>query len=279
MRIVDRFDAFLADIDGTVVSGGKTVARAAASLKKLRKTGKPLLFVTNNARRSPREWAKWLEKTGIAARPDEVVTSAVSTAFYIRRRFKTEANLAEANLTEANPRKTTVFVSGSAALRSEIRKTGVEIVGREKAMRGCDAVVIGAHPGFCYAGIAAAAQAVRNGAVFMATNSNFVYPAGNGKYLPATGALAAAVEKASGKKPVITGKPNPVIFNICLKTLGVSPQRVAVVGDSLKTDIKGGRRAGAGTVLVLTGISGREDIKKSAVKPDYVIKDLSGLFE
>ena len=268
MRIVDRFDAFLADIDGTVASGDKPVARAVAALRKLRKTGKPLLFVTNNARRSPREWAKRLEKMGIAARPGEVVTSAVSTAFYIRRKFKPETN----------PGKTTVFVSGSAALRSEIRKTGVKTVSREEATEGCDAVVIGAHPGFGYADIAVAGRAVRNGAVFIATNSNFVYPSGGGEYMPATGALAAAVEKVSGKKPLVTGKPHPAIFEICLKTLGVSPERVAVIGDSLKTDIKGGNRAGAGTVLVLTGITVRGDVKKSGYKPDYVIEDLSGLF-
>lgn len=266
MRIVDRFDAFLADIDGTAVSGEKPVARAAAALKKLRNTGKPLLFVTNNARQSPAVWAKHLEKMGIAARPDEIITSATSTAFHIRRRFK---NCGDAR----------VFVSGSAALRSEIRKTGVRIVNHKEAAAGCDAVVIGGHEGFSYADIDTAGRAVRNGAVFIATNSNFVYPSGDGGFKPATGALAASVEKVAGKKPVITGKPHPDIFRICLKILGSPPERTAVIGDSMKTDIKGGRRAGVGTVLTLTGISSRKDLKKFSYGPDYVIEDLSGLFK
>lgn len=264
-RIVDRFDAFLADIDGTVASGKKPAVRAVAALERLRKTGKPLLFVTNNARRSPSVWAKHLEKMGIAARPREVVTSAVSTAAYIRRMFKSTADAR-------------VFVSGSAALRSEIRKTGVRMVSHKEAARGCDAAVIGGHGGFCYEDIATAGRAVRNGAAFIITNSNFVYPAGDGEYMPATGALAAAVEKVAGKKPVITGKPHPGIFNICLKILGAPPERTAVIGDSMKTDIRGGLRAGVGTVLTLTGISKREDLKRFKYKPDYVIEDLSGLF-
>ena len=260
MKLIDRFDAFLADIDGTVVSGPKPVARAVAALRRIRKTGKPLLFVTNNARRTPFRWAQYLEKMGIEARADEVVTSALSTALYIKRRsFKR------------------VFVSGSAALRSEIRKTGVTLIKPEEVGGGCDAAVIGGHPGFGYADIAAAGSAVRNGAAFIATNSNPVYPSGDG-YMPATGALTAAVEKVSGTKPVITGKPHPDIFKMCLKILGTAPERTAVIGDSLKTDIAGGRKAGIKTVLALTGISSRADAKKSRNKPDYIIKDMSELF-
>ena len=266
MRIVDRFDAFLIDIDGTVEEGAAPVARAVASLKKLKKTGKPFLFLTNNARLSPGGWAKKFRERGIdGVRAGDVVTSATSTARFIERRFK-------------DPCSKRAFVAGSSALVSEIRKTGISLIKHGEVSCGCDVVIVGGHKGFNYSDIAAAGTAVRNGAVFLATNSNFVYPAGNGEFMPATGALAAAVEKVSRKRPVITGKPHPGIFKMCMKILGTGTERTAVIGDSLKTDIKGGKRAGIKTVLTLTGISSRADIQKSRHKPDYVIEDLSGLF-
>ncbi len=265
MRLVDRFDAFLIDIDGTVVSGEKPVAKSKNSLRKLRKTGKPFLFVTNNARLTPAKWATRLEKTGIEAKPDEVVTSANSTADFIKRKYK-------------NPELKKAFVSGSVALVSEVKKTGIKLIKPDEVCGGCDLVIIGGHPGFGYADIATAGTAIINGAEFIATNSNFVYPAGDGRFMPATGALAAAIEKVSGKRPVITGKPHRGIFRMCLEILGVPADKMAVVGDSLKTDIKGGKQAGVKTVLTLTGISSREDAGKFRYKPDYVIGDLSGLF-
>ena len=265
MRLVDRFDAFLIDIDGTVVSGDKPVAKSKTALQKLRKMGKPFLFVTNNARLTPAKWANRLTKAGIEAKSNEIVTSANSTADFIRRKFK-------------NPQSTKAFVSGSVALVSEIKKTGIKLINSDEVCGGCDVVIIGGHPGFGYADIAAAGMAIINGAEFIATNSNFVYPAGDGRFMPATGALVAAIEKVSRKKPVITGKPHRGIFRMCLDILGVPANKTAVIGDSLKTDVKGGKRAGVKTVLTLTGISSRENVKKFRYKPDYVIGDLSGLF-
>ncbi len=265
MRLFEKFDAFLIDIDGTVVSGTKPAPKAASSVARLRKTGKPFLFVTNNARFTPRGWAKRLQKTGFPARAEEIVTSADSTALFIRRKFK-------------NPESTKAFVSGGAPLLSEIAKTGVSIIKESEVSGGCDVVIIGGHPGFNYNHIAAAGIAIRNGALFLATNSNFVYPAEDGSFMPATGALAASIEKVSRKKPVITGKPHPGIFRMCLKTLGTPPQKTAIIGDSLKTDIRGGKNAGIKTVLTLTGISSRTEAEKSLHKPDHVINDLSELF-
>ncbi len=265
LRLVDKFDAFVIDLDGTVVSGPTPVKGVAGALKKLRKTGKPFLFATNNSRLTPAGWAKRLKETGIEARAGEIVTSAGSTARFITRKFK-------------NPESKKAFVSASRALVSEIKKTGIRIVGADEAARGCDVVIIGGYTGFGYQDIAAAGTAIIKGADFLATNSNFVYPARDGRFMPATGALTAAIEKVARKKPVITGKPHPDIFRICREILRVAAGRTAVIGDSLKTDIKGGKNAGMKTVLTLTGISSRADAKKSRHKPDYIIKDMSELF-
>lgn len=265
MRLVDRFDAFLLDVDGTVISGGKPAAKAVSSLRRLRKTGKPFLFVTNNARRSPGRWAGHLVKAGIAARAGQVVTSARSTALYLNRKF-------------GDCRSKKAFVSGAPALVSEVKKTGIRIIKAGEVSAGCDIVIIGGHPEFGYADIAAASTAVRNGADFLATNSNFVYPAADGGLMPATGTFVAAIEKASGGKATITGKPSRGIFKLCLDMLGTPADATAIIGDGMKTDIKGGAEAGLKTILTLTGISSREDVKKSRRKPDYVIKDLSELF-
>lgn len=264
MRLIDKFDAFIIDLDGTTVSGPKPVRGAAAALKKLRKTAKPFLFATNNARLTPAGWAKRLKDTGIEARANEIVTSAISTARFITRKFK-------------NPKSKKAFVSASRSLVSEIEKTEIRIIGADEAVLGCDVVIIGGHAEFGYADIAAAGTAIINGADFLATNSNFVYPARNGRFMPATGALAAAIEKVSRKKPVITGKPHSGIFKICREILGTPASATAVIGDSLETDIKGGKNARMKTVLTLTGISSLPDVKKSRLKPDYVIKDLSEL--
>lgn len=265
MRLVENFDAFLIDIDGTVISGGKPVFKSAASLRKIRKAEKPFLFVTNNTHRTQNKLAEFLTAIGIQTHARDIITSANSTALFIRQKFK-------------NPESKKAFVSGSPALRSEIRKTGIQIIKTDEVSRGCDIAVIGGYKKFSYADIAAAYAAIRNGAAFLATNPNLVYPAENGELMPATGALAAPIEKASGKKPTITGKPSRGIFQLCLEILRTAPEKTAVVGDSLKTDIKGGSGAGLKTILTLTGISSREDAKKSRHKPDYVIKNLSELF-
>jgi len=120
---------------------------------------------------------------------------------------------------------------------------------------------------------------VRNGAYFVATNRDATLPTESG-LIPGAGAMVAAVEVAAGRRADITiGKPEPYLYKMVLEDLNVDPSEVLAVGDRLDTDVAGAHNAGIDSLLVLTGVAKREDIERSPVRPTYVLRDLSQVFE
>ena len=264
MDFQDSFDCFVFDLDGVIYSGEKALADSPGVLEALRKNKKEIRFITNNPSRSPSEYAEKLRGLGIHSHDSEFVTSPMATASMIRESLSSK-------------KWKTVFIAGSDYLKNEVRKTGLVEVSGDGAF-DADLVVVGSHPGFNLEEIKTASLAVGNGADFIGTNADLFYPCEHGR-APATGALLASVEAASGKKAVTSGKPEKYMFNILEKS-GVAPTRkTLLVGDSLRTDIAGGKKAGYDTALVMTGITKKTDLENSAVKPDFVLKDISFLLQ
>ncbi|HSE83750.1 MAG TPA: HAD-IIA family hydrolase [Thermodesulfobacteriota bacterium] len=262
MKLVELFDNFMIDLDGVVYVGDKPTPDAGETIATLRSLGKSLIFLTNDPRGSSREYSEKLRKMEIMVKPEDIITSSMAVAYYIRENYKSDGKKA--------------YVVGSEALKQEIRNTGLRLLQGEEAKRS-DFVVIGGHSQFNYQEIKIAALAVRNGALFLGTNRDPVYPTEEG-LVPGTGALLAAIEVASGKKAVTAGKPEPVMFEAGMKLLQ-SQARIAVIGDSLFSDISGGKRAGITTILALTGSTKRNDLSKAEVTPDYVINGLRDLLK
>ena len=255
--IVERYDAFLFDLDGVLYRGASPVPHAAESLARLRALGKGVAFVTNNSGRPPAEVAERLRDVGVDASPDEVETSALTTASILADRGVGR-----------------VFVVGEAGLIAALTDAGIEVAPGEP--EAVDAVVVGWDRGADYAKLRTASVLVQRGAALIATNPDPSFPAADGTAWPGAGALLAAIETTTGVRGEVIGKPFPPVLRAALERAGGG--RPLLVGDRLDTDIAGAAGLGWDSMLVLTGIATREDLRSSPVRPTFVADDLRGLF-
>jgi glycerol-1-phosphatase len=260
VRLVDDYDLVLLDLDGVLHLDGAPVAGAADVMAGLRRDGPPVVFVTNNASRSPEEVASMLAGLGVEATPAEVLTSATAAAAY---------------LAEQLPEGAAVLAIGTPALAEAVRGVGLRPVSR--ADDAPAAVVQGYGPQVGWSDLAEASIAVRAGARWVVTNTDATFPTGRG-LLPGNGALVAALRTALDREPdVVIGKPEPTLFRWAARRAGAA--RPLVVGDRLDTDIDGALNAGMDSLLVLTGVDTAEvaHARPSRRRPTYVGDELSAL--
>jgi phosphoglycolate/pyridoxal phosphate phosphatase family enzyme len=260
MRIADLFDHLLIDLDGVVYVGDKLTTGAKETIAILRAMGKSVIFLTNDPRSSSGEYAEKLRSMGIQATSKEVITSGMAIALYIKEHYELSNGKA--------------YVIGSQALKDEIKKSGLKLADDEESKKA-NFVIVGGHPGFNYEEMKLATIAIRAGALFFGTNSDPLFPTSQG-LVPATGAIIASIEYASGKTATIAGKPEPIMFEAA-KKLFSSQDKIAIIGDRLDTDIGGGKRANISTILALSGSTDRGELARSQIIPDYVIEDLRDL--
>jgi len=262
MDFQNSFDHFVFDLDGVIYSGEKAIANSPLVLETLRKNKKNIRFITNNPSRSPSDYVRKLYNLGIESYNGEFITSPMATVSLIEEKTPSE-------------KWETVYVAGSDYLKNEVRRTGlVELCGENSL--GTDLVVIGSHPKFNFEEIKTASIAVGNGAGFIGTNGDFFYPFEHGR-APATGAFLACVEAASGKKALIAGKPEKYMFDLLEKSGVAMTKRTLLIGDSIRTDIAGGRKAGCSTALVLTGVTNKTDLQNEVLEPDFIMESISFL--
>ena len=248
----------LVDLDGVVYRGAAPVPGVAAVLAARAAAGDDVVYVTNNAMWYRADYVTRLSSMGAPVSPDRIVSSARATALF---------------LGEGSPRPACVLVVGGAGLVHELRDVGLEVMlaadaaerwaanGRDAAAatRGVDTVVVGLDTDFSYARLAVAAEAVRAGARFIATNRDPSYPHEHGM-MPGAGAVVAAVVTASGVEPVTIGKPGPLLLEVAARALGKPVTEAVMIGDSLITDIPAAIAVGARSVFMLTGISTAADL-------------------
>ena len=255
-RLRDAYDALLLDLDGTVYAGKLEVPGAKDALDA---GDQKNYYVTNNASRSPVAVAEHLRELGFAAQPDEVVTSA-----------QTAARL----LSERLPMGSRVLVVGTEALVHEIRSVGLGVT------RSADdrpaAVVQGHSTETGWEILSEAALALRAGALWVACNVDATVPTERGLQV-GNGSMVAAVAHATGRQPLVAGKPAaPLMIDAVNRSGSKTP---LVVGDRLDTDIEGANAIEADSLLVLTGVNTVADALNApeARRPTFVSADLSGL--
>ena len=245
------------DLDGCVYVGDRPVEGVAKTIKELRQRGLKLLFLTNNATKTPEEYVNKLKSMGIDASQNEILTSGIIAASYVRRVYG----------------KSKIYVVGTQALENVLTNYGHEIVDSN-----ADIVIVGLDFNFNYQKLLVASTEIRRGAKFIATNTDSTIPVEEG-LLPGAGSIVKAIEVASGVKPVVVGKPSKIALREALRRIHVKPENAIVVGDRPETDVKMGKRFQCKTVLVLTGVIGKEGIKAlpKKLKPDFVIESLNDL--
>lgn len=255
--LAELYDAALLDLDGVLYLGSEPVPHARESVAAARRLGMRQAFVTNNASRLPEVVAQHLRELGIEAEPDDVVTSGQAAARYLADRL---------------PPGSRVLVVGTDALGELVAETGLLPVRTAPA----SAVVQGFSVTTGWEELAEATIVLRSGALWVAGNADSTIPTLRGP-LPGNGALLAALQVATGRTPVVVGKPEPELHGASVAR--VRAERPLVVGDRLDTDVLGAVRAGADSLLVLTGVTSRDELLAApeGMRPTYVAHDLRGL--
>ena len=255
--LAERYDCILFDLDGVLYRGEHAVPSAPPTLAELRRRGVAPVFLTNNSSRTTLQVAEKLGGIGIEAEPGEIVTSALATAELLAERGGGDA-----------------FVIGQDGVREALTDAGIRILDGEP--EEADLVVVGYDGAATYGSLKRASLLVQRGARLVATNADGSYPAADGLW-PGAGALLAVITTTTGAVPEIVGKPFAPLFEAGRRRGGGG--RPLVVGDRLDTDIEGAARLGWDSMLVLTGVSGREDVERLGIAPTVIAEDVSALPE
>ncbi|WP_053218765.1 TIGR01457 family HAD-type hydrolase [Virgibacillus senegalensis] len=247
-----NYQAYLVDLDGTMYKGMQCIEDAPAFIQKLKDKRLPHLFLTNNSSLTQSQIADKLNGMGISAEENEVFTSSMATAAYIKQQ---------------NP-DAVVYAVGEEGLLTALRQEGLTI-----ADEHADYVVIGIDRDINYEKLAKACLNVRNGAQFISTNGDIAIPTERG-LLPGNGAITSVVSTSTGKQPLVIGKPESGIMDQAIKALGALREETLMVGDNYDTDILAGMKAGLDTLMVFTGLTTVEQLKTYAEQPTYTVQTL-----
>jgi NagD protein len=244
---------YILDMDGVIYRGNQLIPGAREFIERLQERGNPFLFLTNNSQRTPRDFQRKLERMGLHVAEENVFSSAMATAAFLHSQ-KPDGS---------------AFVIGEAGLTHALYQVGYSITTVEP-----DYVVLGDTPSYDYAKIMQAVRLIMGGAHFIATNPDVSGPEEEG-ISPACGALAAPIEAVTGKKAYYVGKPNPLMMREALDRLGAHSADSVMIGDRMDTDVLSGLGAGMHTVLVLTGVTTREDLGGFSYQPNRVVESLA----
>lgn len=258
--LAEAYDVVLLDLDGVVYIGGHAVPHAVEALRDVRDRGVRVGFITNNAARTPEQIATHLCDLEVAAEPDDVVTSAQAVASLIAAQ---------------HPAASLIAVLGAEGLRAALRERDLVPVG---VADDAQAIATGYGPDVPWRDIMRAATRVAQGLPWFAANTDSTIPTPFGE-APGHGAQVDLLSRFSGVIPPVAGKPETPLFDEARRRLGGG--RVLMVGDRLDTDILGANRAGIDSLLVMTGVTGAEELSAAAgqERPTWVADDLRGLLQ
>ncbi|WP_067933122.1 HAD-IIA family hydrolase [Alicyclobacillus kakegawensis] len=254
--------AALIDLDGTIYRGDEVIEGAAAFVQRLRERRIQPVFLTNNSIRTPQQTAEKLNRMGITARPEEVVTSSEASADYVLRRVGRGriGYLGEAGVAEA---------------LAAVGLTGVCLRGwQEDALPEVDGLVLGLDRRAGYLDYAAFSLLAMELGWFVLTNPDVRLPVGS-RFYPGNGAVGRLVAEASGADAVIIGKPSPRFIDYALSRYALARTDVFIVGDNLRTDIAAGQASGLTTVWVQSGV--QYSSEEATPPPDYVFSSVAAL--
>lgn len=249
--------SWLCDMDGVLINNGHMVPGADRFIDQLRASNREFLVLTNNSLFTPGQLQERLTKLGVNVREDQLWTSALATAQFVH---------------DQRPQGR-AFVIGETSLHEAMSNVGYV----EDATQP-DYVVLGETWNYSFDEITTAIRLIDNGCKFVATNPETNGTTPNG-LLPGCGALAALIQSATGIRPYFVGKPNPVMIRDALNILGAHSQTTVMVGDRMDTDIIAGVEAGVETILVLSGITQRNEIERYSYQPSRVVNSVADLID
>jgi NagD protein len=240
---------FIIDMDGVLIQGNRIIPGADQFINRLRAQGRKFLLLTNNPVYTPRDLAHRLQATGLQIEENQIFTSALATAAFLHQQRPDGK----------------AFVLGESGLTEAVHDIGYIITDVEP-----DYVVLGETLAYDFQMIKKAIRLIHDsGARFIATNPDASGPSENG-LVPACGAMAALIEKATGVSPFFVGKPNALMMRTALNYLNVHSENTIMVGDRMDTDIVAGVTSGMETILVLSGVTKESQIDKFPYLPTFI---------
>ncbi|MEO6827966.1 MAG: HAD-IIA family hydrolase [Microbacteriaceae bacterium] len=247
-------ECWLTDMDGVLVHENHALPGARELIQQWQDEATPFLVLTNNSIFTPRDLSARLRLSGLDVPEESIWTSALATASFLKSQSPGGS----------------AFVIGEAGITTALHEAGFVMTETDP-----DYVVVGETRNYSFEAITKAIRLIVKGARFIATNPDATGPSAEGP-IPATGAIAALITKATGMEPYVVGKPNPMMFRSAMNKIGAHSENTAMIGDRMDTDIVAGIEAGLHTILVLTGISDQSEIVRYPFRPDEI---LSGVYE
>ncbi|KPG86571.1 HAD-IIA family hydrolase [Frigoribacterium sp. RIT-PI-h] len=242
-------ECWLTDMDGVLVHENHALPGASELIQQWQDEGTPYLVLTNNSIFTPRDLAARLRASGLHVPEERIWTSALATADFCRSQMPGGS----------------AFVIGEAGMTTALHEAGFIMTETNP-----DYVVVGETRNYSFDSITKAVRLILGGARFIVTNPDATGPSADG-VLPATGAIAAMISKATNKDPYVVGKPNPMMFRSAMNRIGAHSENTAMIGDRMDTDIMAGIEAGLHTILVMTGISDQAEIDRYPFRPNEIL--------
>jgi len=246
---------YLIDMDGVLVKGKELIPGADGFIERLLVNENKFLILTNNPLYTQRDLEHRLKTSGLNVPAENIFTSAIATAKFLQNQRPNG----------------TAFVLGETGLTQALHD-----VGYVQTDTNPNYVVLGEVNTYNFEMVTKAIRLINDGAMFIATNPDATGPLESG-VVPATGAMAALIEKATGKAPFFVGKPNPLMMRSALRYLGVHSENTVMVGDRMDTDIVAGVMSGLETILVLSGVSTREDVERYPYRPGKIVNSVADI--
>jgi NagD protein len=244
---------YLTDMDGVLLRGTTLIPGAIEFIQRLRIKELPFLILTNNSQYTPRDLQVRLLYMGLEVPPEAIFTSALATAQFLHSQRPGGR----------------AFVIGESGLTTALHDIGYVLTDQEP-----EYVVLGETTTYSFERITQAIRFVTDGARFIATNPDVMGP-GVGGIVPATGAVAALIGAATGVQPYFIGKPNPLMMRTALRTLNAHSEESVMIGDRMDTDIVAGTESGLRTILVLTGVTSREQVERFPYRPTWILQSIA----
>ncbi len=251
---IEKMKLYLFDMDGTLYLGSRLYDFTIELLQEIRRTGGKYLFITNNSSKSVADYVKKLEKFGVEATRDDFMTSSQATAYYLHKHHEGQR----------------LYVCGTESLKEELRGEGFTITTN---LDEVDCIVMGFDTELTFQKLhdVSFLLLTRPELPYIATNPDLVCPTEFGS-VPDCGSICGMIYNATGKKPIVIGKPSSLMPELAMDRLGASKEETCVVGDRIYTDVKSGLNAGCVGILVMSGETTPEILAQSSDKPHLVLE-------
>ena len=260
-ELLKRMQLYLFDMDGTLYLGDQLYPFTIELLQTLRKTGRKYLFMTNNSSKSVEDYVKKLAKLGIPSTREDFITSSQATAYYLKAHH--------------NGKK--LCVCGTKSLKKELNMEGFTVT---ENVDETEVIVMGFDTELTFQKLHDVSYLLltRPDIPYIATNPDYVCPTEFG-YVPDCGSVCDMIYNATKKRPVVIGKPSPLMPELAMEKWGFTKDETCVVGDRIYTDIASGIHAGITGILVMSGETDAEILAASDVKPHLILQDAGEILE